>query len=283
MKVTAAIAILSAVVVLTGAPLSYGRIDISPSHPEFRERSSCSDYLRMLTPMTSRKLAIADDLACELRSIGQRRFEQQNKRISEIQSSGVAIEDAHDGLIRFDNALAERQFEELHDLLPQDELDSLMGEYFQRYSFERLLDPLVGQWLSITTAELAAMAELHVKYQSAMATFHEKYLPQSLASPADKQSRLVKESSGGISFSGNFSPEVEAKLRELAQLEARRWSAISEKKLGRCFEKIGFITRNETLADYLIRHPDKSEIYLEELPAFAIARLRADADAQRSR
>ena len=282
MKKTAALAIFLAVLTLARSPQSYGQTgvftDLNPSDQEFRERSLCSDYLRMLPPFISRKLSIADDVASELRSIGQRRFEKQNGRISEIQSSGVAIEDGRDGLIRFDNELAKRQFDELHDLLPQNELDSLMREYFRTYSFEKLLDPLAAQWSSITTEELAAITELHEQYQAAIAIMNEQYLPADLESRAGNQSRVTK-----IPFGGNISPEIEAKQRELAQLEARRWSAISQRKLERCFEKIGLISRGETLADYLIRNREKSEIYIEELPAFAIARLRACLGSAASR
>lgn len=282
MKKTAAIAIFAAIVALVGSPQSYGQtgvfIDLNPSHQEFRERSLCSDYLRMLPPLISRKLAIADDVASELRSIGQRRFEQQNGRISEIQSSGVAIEDARDGLIRFDSELAKRQLDDLRELLTQEERDLLMREYFRTYSFEKLLDPLAAQWLSITTEELSALAELHHKYQTAMTKVSRQYLPTAPTSLVRNQSRVSH-----ISFGGNLTPEVEAMQIELAQLEARRWSVIAERKLERCFERIGLISKNETLANYLIRNPEKSEIYIEELPAFAIARLRAEADVPRSR
>ncbi len=281
MKKTVAIAIYSAILTLAGDPQSSGQspvvIDLNPSHHEFRERSVCSDYLRMLPPILTRKLAFADRVAYELRSIGQRRFDQQTARISEIQSSGVDIEDARDRLIRFDNELAKTQFDELQRLLTQNELDSLMREYFRTYYFKKLLDPLAAQWLSITTEELAAIAELHNDYQTALTKVSVQYLPHSPSSFDRDQSRISH-----ISFEGNLTPQMEAIKKELAQLEARRWSAIAETRLERCFEKIGFISRNETLADYLLRNPDKSRTYIEELPAFALAQLRAEADARRN-
>ncbi len=272
-----AIAMLTAIPTVAVAMRSYGQtpvfIDLSPSHLEFSERSLCSDYLRMLPPWISRKLAFADDLVCELRSIGQRRFEQQNAHIAALRSSGVAIKDGPDRLNRFDNQLAKTQFNELRQLLTQKQLDSLMREYFRTYRFEKLLDPLAAEWLSLTNEELAATALLHDEYQTALMNASDRYSPLTPTAPA--RNRLP------ISFHGNLTPEMKKVQRELAQLEARRWSAVAGRKLERCFKQIGFISADETLADYLSRNPDKSEIYIEELPAFRIALLRAEANTRR--
>lgn len=276
------VAICSAVLALAGNSQSSGQspvvIDLNPSHQEFKERSVCSDYLRMLPPLIIRKLGFADDVASELRSVGQRRFEQQNARISEMQSAGVDIEDAHDRLIRFDNELAKSQFDELQRLLTPNELDSLMREYFRTYLFEKLLDPLAAQWLSITTEELAAIAEMHNDYQTALTKASRRINRNTPLSHARNESRVSR-----ITFGGNLTPEMKAMQKELAQLEARRWSVVTGKKLEMCFKKIGFISNDETLADYLSRNTDRSEVYIDELPAFAIAQLRAEADAQRNR
>lgn len=231
----------------------------TPTNPRLRQRSMASDFLRTLSPLAAKEMALHEDLAARIREIGLARFEKQNQIIGELRANANASHlRSHDELvselIRLDDTFAAEQYRELNSICTEQQMIILSQRYFQAFSYEKMFDPLAALWLDLSSEELAATRKLLSLFNA--------YREQLLQGPDP-------------SLTGD---EMEAKL---VRLEARIWTGISPKKLKRSFLMMGLIGEEESLGHYLRRHESKREALIDEVPEFAIAQLRLEADQRR--
>ena len=221
-------------------------IDVSATHSLFRQQSQVSDFLRMLPPAVAKKLSIDDELAKKIRSVGKSRLDYQAKLLAKSGKADLPSAESEAELLVLDLEASKQQLIRLNELLTADQAESLCKEYFLLFSFEKIVDPIASQWLGLGPEIVAQLKELSQKHEQLKAKLLESY--------SDHPYQKIYIS------------------------EAELWSGIPEKQLRNCFIKMGLVGENETLADYLGRFPGKKEVYINKLPAFAIAQLRADAN-----